>query len=189
MKTILIAILILGSSTLSNAAVGISHITSAGGNIFYVDQKFDKSDYTGFLFSFISGSTYQYGGSFLDEGLDMYRVFSGNTFTPAAISNGNFVEFTLNSNYSFPSTFYVGLETPSRDAGFATLSPAYGWARIGNSGGVLSILDHAIDYGGHGLIVGTTTVIPEPSASILAAIGLTYFITRRSRTSRRIRRR
>jgi hypothetical protein len=184
MKTILIAISILGSSTLLNAAVGISHITSAGGNMFHVDQKFDKSDYTGFLFSFISGSTYQYGGSLLDEGLDMYRVFSGNTFTPAAISNGNFLKLNAGSNYSLSSIFYVGLETPSREAGFATLPPAYGWARMSSSGGVLTLLDHAIDYSGNGLIVGTTTVVPEPGVTGLIAIGLTCILTRRCRTRR-----
>lgn len=182
MKTILVILSIFGSATLLPASVGVSHVTSGfGPNDFHVFQKFDKSDYTGFVFSHLSGSSYRYGGSYLDEGLDLYRVFSGDRFTPGGITNGDFVEFAMSAAYNVPLEFYVGLETPTRDLGFATLPPAYGWAKLSSSNGVLTVLDSAIDYSGNGLIVGTTTVIPEPCAHVLFAMGLTCMLQRRSR--------
>ncbi len=183
MKAITVVISILGSATLSPAAVGISHIVDLG-NQFHVYQTFEKSDYTGFMFDSIGGSWYQYGGSYLDEGLDLYSVVSGNTFTPAAITNGDFSGFSFGSYYNFPSISYIGLVTPSRDAGLTGYLPAYGWARVSSSGGVLTILDHAIDYSGNGLIVGTTTVVPEPCVTGLIAIGLGCFFIRRCRPAK-----
>jgi hypothetical protein len=181
MKQIFPVFFLLGAFSLVHGAVGISHVSAAGSNTFHVLQTFDGSDFTGFSFSFVSGNSYQYAGSFIDEGLDLFRVFEGDVFTPAAIFGNGLQEFVAGNNFVLPAEFFVGLETPSIEATFATLSPAYGWAKIGNSNGVLTLLDHAIDYSGNGLIVGTTTVVPEPGSMSLLAFTAGGLLIRRKR--------
>lgn len=186
MKPVVPFLLMLLIAPPLHAAVGVSHIVGFGGspfNEFHVYQTFEKTDYTGFMFMFLSGSTYQYMGSYIDEGLDLYRTSAGAAFAPGTVSNGSFTPFVYSSNYVLTGDFFVGLVTPSKDSSFATLPPAYGWARLRSSNGVLSLVDHAIDYSGNGLIVGTTTVVPEPGSGILFVTAACGLLHRRRRDS------
>ena len=50
-------------------------------------------------------------------------------------------------------------------------TPVFGWMRLNNTGTRLIMLDNAVAYGTPGIIVGTTTALPEPATLGLFMIG------------------
>lgn len=59
--------------------------------------------------------------------------------------------------------------------------PQLGWIEIANNGGVLTSLGSAVAVGEQGIIVGTTTAIPEASTISLTCLIAAVFINRRKR--------
>lgn len=162
----------------ASAAIGLSHITQVG-NTFNVEQTYGKGDYTGFVFA-AQGASYQFA-TFLDEGIDAYRIALNAEISPASIPGLTSQRLTFPTLYSFPAFFYLALVTPSQDFTASSYPTAYGWALFSNSNGVITLLDHAIDYSSQGLYAGTTTLVPESGTASLtmAAAGLLVFGTRR----------
>ena len=73
--------------------------------------------------------------------------------------------------------FFLGVNTGAAP----TPRDAYGWVRLRNSGGVISMVDNAVSYGGGGIIVGTLEEIPEPSIAQFALASLCLWLMRRAR--------
>jgi hypothetical protein len=78
--------------------------------------------------------------------------------------------YVLNHN----SPVYVGLYTGNMlfypPSGIFT-DPLFGWAQLVNNRGVIEMLDSALVYKAEGIFAGTLTVILEPSAAALLALG------------------
>lgn len=138
----------------------------------------------------------------LDEGVDVYLVEAGQAFTPEAISAGLFRTWatpTGGNTLTVPSTgaFYLGLATtgPSRlpdgswggypgwDKG-KPIRNVWGWLELLNEGGTLTMRGNAMAYGEGGIIVGTTTPVPEPHAYGLSVLGLTGLLAASARRRR-----
>lgn len=159
------------------ATIGTLHISEIG-NTFFVDQEFAASvpphrDYTGFRFTSTGSFSYDYTGSFLDDGVSIFLVEPNEVFSEAAILGGQFVELKFGNIYTFPLKFHLGIRTPALGVNVNSYEPAYGWAEIRNSAnGDLVLVDHAIAYGAQGIIVGTLTAVPEPSGTVLLGIGM-----------------
>ena len=103
-----------------------------------------------------------------------YVVDDGDHFTRDAVAADEFAAFKA----GFPSPamntidigeygeFLLGTTSyPFRDR----FTDFFGWARIRLSPLGVELLDNAVAYNSEGIIVGTSTVVPEPSAIALAA--------------------
>jgi hypothetical protein len=149
------------------ATIGTSHISESG-NTFFVDQEFEASfppdrDFTGTVFTATGSFSYEYGGSFLDEGASVFLVEANDTFSEAGILAGDFVELTLGTVYTFQPIFFLAIRTPALGVDFGAYEPAYGWIEVQNFGtGDLVLIGHAIAYDTQGIVVDTLTAVPEP---------------------------
>ena len=110
----------------------------------------------------------------LDEISDWYLVKPGDTFSVNTIRAGQFpllLEVTPQINGETvtvgPGEFYLGVRT---GVGFTNNRPnrtAYGWVHLRPVDGVLTMVENVMSYNSQGIIVGTTTVVPEPHAVVL----------------------
>lgn len=140
-------------------------------------QRYDKSDYTGAMFHSPFGGLIQGFGTLLDEGVTVFKVQPGDVFNEKNIQAGKFAP--LNNDFlDFSQPVFLGFRTPSVNyqspfPGFPP--PAYGWAELTHTeaqltldrlgkpipareGGLqytggLQIMDHAMEYGGEGIVV------------------------------------
>jgi hypothetical protein len=123
-----------------------------------------------------------------DEGSDWFLVQPGDAFSRATINAGQFPtiinlipppaggEVTVGSG-----EFYLGVST-----GSWMTSPderprtAYGWVHLRPVNGVLTMVSNVMSYNSPGIIVGTTTLVPEPATCVLVtAAGLVCLCRRR----------
>ncbi|WP_411845554.1 hypothetical protein AAFN60_18125 [Roseibacillus persicicus] len=129
---------------------------------------------------------FDYTGPFLDESVTAFVVNPGDEFSRPNILGGDFVELEAFQTYYLPQVFFLGVLTPAQQPGGAIspvppYNPAFGWLRIQNSNGVLSLLDHAIAYESEGIVVGTTITIPEPRFGIFLFIVIAGALSNRRR--------
>jgi hypothetical protein len=115
----------------------------------------------------------------IDDESDWYLVQPGDALHSGTVAAGQFpILFTTDTPRPpvFVGTsgeFYLGVGTrwmngPGPPPVFrARLN--YGWVRIQNFFGQLTMLDNAVSYGGAGIIVGTSTPAPEPATTGLIA--------------------
>ena len=159
---------------------------SAEGNTFTISQEFASSDgtgsrdYTGFIFNATGDFSYEFGGSFLDEGASVFFVDESDVFSESNILGGDFIELGFGTSYDLPFAFFLGIRTPAQGVDFGSSPPAYGWAEIQNFGnGDLVLVDHAVAYNSRGIIVDTLTAVPEPDSAILGCSAMLLLIRRR----------
>jgi hypothetical protein len=123
-----------------------------------------------------------------DEGSDWYVVHSGDVFSRATIAAGDFTPLvTFGPTYHPPvnvssGDLYLGINT-----GVGIDIPedrtAYGWVHLRpNNFGILTMVENVMSYDSLGIIVGTTTLVPEP-ATLTMGLGLYFLIL----TSTRLR--
>jgi hypothetical protein len=153
-----------------------------------VIQNPSNGDYTGFALSPQMITTFSFA-TYLDEGVRVFRVSSGDPVSLDPILAGTYPELTYPNNYSFEdgSTFYLGFYTgynPWDSHGNYTgiySDPVFGWGEFINNAGVIELLDSALEYGGGGIYAGTQEIIPvpEPSCFGLFLVGGYWFIRRR----------
>jgi hypothetical protein len=117
-----------------------------------------------------------------DEGSDWYLTSAGDVFSAATIDAGLFplltdavARMSATTPVSVgPDDFYLGVRT---GFGFTADRPnrtAYGWVHLRSVNGLLTMVENVMSYDSRGIIVGTTTVVPEPALSVLA-IALALF--------------
>jgi len=113
----------------------------------------------------------------IDEESDWYVLEFGEEFGFASIAaNEHPIIFTTDDARDPVSVggtdFYLGVNTgvgydrpnPDPTAGFTLPNrDAFGWVHLRDNGGTLEFISSAMVYGGEGIIVGTTTAIPEPA--------------------------
>lgn len=121
----------------------------------------------------------------VDQEADYYLVQQGAAFTKESIASGQFKPlFTLDHPYSLEvpkdAIFYLGVTTTqTRWPGDGTSTGGgfrrnvFGWASIQNGPDGLKLLDSAMTYNGEGgIIIGTTTAVPESTTWALMLLGL-----------------
>ncbi len=132
----------------------------------------------------------------LDGGSDWFLVEPGDTFSRATINAGQFPtiinvlppprfmppeqlgEVTVGSG-----EFYLGVSTGMWIGPDLRSRTAYGWVHLRPVDGVLTMVENVMSYNSRGIIVGTTTVVPEPAAWALVTIAGLACLFRRRRNS------
>jgi len=164
-------------------------VTDAGNNTTHVIQNPSTSDHTGFILFSQNATNFGFG-SFLDEGVRVFKVSLNDPISLQPILAFNYPELTFPNTYSFPngSFFYLGFYTgDSYPVNGVYSDPLFGWGQFQNRNGALSFLGGALEYGGGGIIVGTQTIIPvpEPSMPVLATLAALALGLRRWKSHRR----
>jgi hypothetical protein len=116
----------------------------------------------------------------LDEESDWYLVEAGDAFSKQSIAAGKFTPlFTTDHPYpavSVGSDFYLGVNT---GVSFEARE-SFGWLHLRlNNVAALTMVENVVAYDSPGIIVGTTTVVPEPSTIALLGFSLLGAILRR----------
>lgn len=116
----------------------------------------------------------------LDGGSYWYFAMSNDSFTPNNIAKGDFILFNqLDKSFQVPyGNFYFGVRTFSD---FGENIQGFGWALMNNSVAGLTLLGSAITYDQPGIIIGTTTTVPEPVGMSLLLPALTILAFARTR--------
>ncbi len=127
-----------------------------------------------------------------DGGSDWFLVQPGDVFSRSTIDAGEFPtiinlvprpivmgEVTVGSD-----EFYLGVSTgKGTNAQHIPYRTAYGWVHLRPVDGVLTMVENVMSYNSRGIIVGTTTVVPEPAAWALVSIAGLGCLFRRRRNS------
>ena len=139
--------------------------------------------------------------SALDEGSDWYVTNPGDLFTRDSIDAGQFNFLPIQSQSAIPGgsldvevgeSFFLGVNTGSSEdfgsgygdsvVSFDAIRQHFGWGEfLINQNGELQILDSAVAYDLGGIVIGTSTAIPEPSSGLLMLAGTAFPFLRRSR--------
>ena len=150
----------------------------------------------------VSGSTATLllNNTALDEGSDWFVTNPGDLFTRDSIEAGqfNFLPITEPASGSLDvevgESFFLGVNTGRSDdffsgfgdpdVSFDAIRQHFGWGEfLINQNGELQILDSAVAYDLGGIVIGTSTAIPEPSSGLLMFAGTAFLFLRRSRCS------
>lgn len=120
----------------------------------------------------------------LDGGSYWYFADLNDRFTANNIAQGNFTLFNQpDQSFQVPyGNFYFGVRTFSD---FGENIQGFGWALMNNSVTGLTLLGSAITYDQPGIIVGTTTTVPEPGVMCLLLPALTTLVFARRRSATR----
>jgi hypothetical protein len=121
----------------------------------------------------------------VDAGSDWYLVKPGDAFSPQNIQAGLFLRMfeVLDGppHYAHAavdvglSDFWLGVATS-----YSGPRTVFGWVHLQpTSPTELTMLANAISYNSPGIIVGTTTLVPEPTVTVFMAIGLPIVLNRR----------
>jgi PEP-CTERM motif len=132
--------------------------------------------------------TLQFTTVTLEEQSDWFLVELGDAFSDSSISIGQFpVIFDAGSAWPGspvggqvvvgPGDFYLGVRT---GAGWDVFPGpprrnVYGWVHMRPVNGVLTMVENVMSYDSRGIIVGTTTLVPEPSTFASALLGMGLF--------------
>ena len=194
----LILFVLVGFGYSLNAQIGKDHIRIISGGPEYtiiIDQEFagephrfgggtqmgPTRDYTGAIFNLVTVfnpgdkfGLFSFGGTFLDDGVSVYRVEEGDVFSWEGIQSGEFEELSggnpfggLNRGDTIDLTTpaFLGFLTPAKSIVNGELAfgggriRGIGWTKIemgslvpGEIG--IRLLDHAMNYGGDSIVVG-----------------------------------
>jgi hypothetical protein len=120
-----------------------------------------------------------------DEGSDWFLVQSGDLFSAATINAGKFPTI-INAVPPpeggeigvGPGEFYLGLRTGRGFEGTRPNRTAYGWVHLRPVDGVLTMIENVMSYNSRGIIVGTTTILPEPPVGtlVIGAVAVLFAI-------------
>jgi hypothetical protein len=184
LRTLLLALVLSATSAFAQGYIVPNGVTyygfgALGGYETHVIQSPVTGDYTGFLLRPLSQTDFRFA-SFTDEGVRTFLVSSGSPVSLQHILAGSYPELTYpTSNVLEDGFFYLGFYTgygPWDSHGNYTgiyKDPVFGWAEYENDGGVIHMLDSALEYGGGGIYAGTENIIPVvPEPGFLPLFGL-----------------
>lgn len=151
-----------------------------------------------------TGIWFDYDGSELtaelssvDEGSDWYVVHAGDRFTPESIAAGDFTPLVTFGPVLQPSAvvgsedFYLGVVTGTWNE-FLNPRTVFGWVHlrpIEPLSTTLTMVENVLSYDSPGIVVGTTTLAPEPSqaAMIIGVVASLSAFRGKLRLTRRLR--
>ena len=125
-------------------------------------------------------------------GIELYLAEELDRFTRQTIDRNDFTvllehEPVLQMNTIDVGTgdFYLGINAgiDSENGGNSSKRSLFGWVKLRNASGQLTLVESAMAYEGDGIIIGTTECIPEPAAYalLLGALALLAPLVRRAR--------
>jgi hypothetical protein len=116
----------------------------------------------------------------LDGGSFWYFAELNDRFTPESIAEGEFLLFNQrDQSFEVPyGNFYFGVRTFSD---FGEDIQGFGWALLNHSEEGLTLLASAITHEQPGIIIGTTTTIPEPGPITLLMTAFANLALKRRR--------
>lgn len=132
-------------------------------------------------FAAVDSDTFEFQNTLAASGFQAFQVPFESLLGPANIPTSVLVANNFNepvSNFDIPdggSIFLAHIIASDAPPEFR----AYGWIELENNGGVLTSGGSAIAMRGLGIIVGTTTTIPEPSSTALSMFLLLPFFKRK----------
>lgn len=129
----------------------------------------------------ISTSQYNFNYAGIAEEYALFFANSGEEFTPTValtdtplVSNNGVDPGTTLVTFSPGQTRFFAYWDDRNFDSIPDVSDIYGWVTLQRSGSVLNVGASATAQGG-GIVVGTTTQIPEPSAATLVCLGTLAF--------------
>jgi hypothetical protein len=175
LATSLSAMAVVESGHWSVSMVGLN----ASSNVtIRVDQTVD-GDYTGtFLDYSASTGMLRFVTLNLDEGSSLYLVKPGEVVSQTMVDAPGAHSLGGPTGAYVGKDFYLGAATSSMtDPGFSWADlhskTTFGWAHFkADASGKLTIIDSAMAFREGGIIVGTTTAVPEPASFVLMGLGL-----------------
>lgn len=185
---------------ISDTPIALNASTDVFGRANYkltVDQT-PSGDYTsvGLYIEAISHTQFslEFVGSNADDGSAWFLVDSGEGFTRAGIARNEYPKFIDINDPFLPrlvvtvgNDFYLGVNTGVSYTESGDFRDALGWVRLkaralgDPESGIpprrmtLEMVGNAMSYYSPGIIVGTTTVVPEPTAIALGGTSLLAF--------------
>jgi hypothetical protein len=142
------------------------------------------------VFGIYNRPTIQVTNTNIDEGSDWYVVRPGDRFDAAHIQAGAFTRLIEVPNTPGAPLFYPAANVGQSDfwlgvaTGKALFGPrtVFGWLQLRPlSNTQLMMVENVVSYDSPGIIVGTTTLVPEPGAIALSGLGVLLMATRRPR--------
>ena len=123
-----------------------------------------------------------------DWGSDWFLTQPGDVFSAATIEAGVFPVLINNAPSPRgtgelsvgPNDFYFGVRTDTVYRPDRPNRRAYGWVHLRPVDGTLGMVGNVMSYESTGIIVGTTTLVPEPGTCPLALLAL-CFVRKRMR--------
>jgi hypothetical protein len=117
----------------------------------------------------------------VDIGVRVFLVSPNDPVSFQQIQANAYTELTFPNSYIFHdgTPVYVGLYTGNQPYALPNgiyTDPLFGWAELENVGGVIQLIDGAIEYQGGGIYAGTQNIVPvpEPSSMSLFSICVMY---------------
>jgi len=136
------------------------------------------------------GASVLYVNENIDEGSDWYVVQPGNVFTKSSIDAGTFPRLVTFGPVGYPAVnvgtgdSYLGVNTGVVGVGTYPWRSVFGWVHLRPSApgsNMLTMVDNVMSYDSAGIVVGTTTVVPEPSAFAGILVVVLRLLIRRER--------
>ncbi len=119
----------------------------------------------------------------IDEGSAWYVVSPGDVFSKQSIENGFFDPlisfgpvFHPAVAVGFGQDIYLGVNSGQ---GFGPDDRnVFGWVLLRPISGVLTMVENVMSYDSPGIVIGTTTLVPEPSTMAMAFCGALILLRR-----------
>lgn len=146
----------------------------------FVDYDLGGSNGTIVYFN-LDGSQLSVESYLLDGGAELYLTEELDHFTRQTIDRNDFAvllehEPILQMNTIDIGTgdFYLGINAGTDYISESFNRSLFGWVKLRNAGGQLTLVESAMAYEGDGIVIGTTQCIPEPAtyALLLGALAL-----------------
>ena len=177
----LIGLMILASSSLLHAEILVDDATLGPGTFGDYRLTLSSSQYAFFVdFDFSGGDLYSFStsenGNSIAEGIRLFQTPYGTELTPAyAVSTTPLFDNSSPANWqiSIPldTSVYLAYWDDRDTLDYTpTANDGYGWVQLTHTASGLEGSASATAIGS-GIIVGTTTAIPEPSTIALCIIG------------------
>lgn len=138
-----------------------------GGNFSLItyNDPFYRGDNSGGTagFFYADGLIKDTGHGTLDAIRHFYVAQFGDVLSASSIDAGKLHALSTELIAVGPGDFYLGLRVNYG-------ATAYGWVHLRPVNGKLTLVENVMAYYARGIVVGTTTIVPEPTSALLVSV-------------------